>query len=76
MSIAKEKKKWNYQYHYPEQKEIFKGLGWGDMALIARKTGFTPEYIGMMAAGSRKITPEVRLLVEKMTLLRQEMQNL
>lgn len=76
MSTVAEKKKYNYCYDYPEQREMFKNLVNSDLSLISKKTGLTRQYIGMMSRGERKITPDVLALVEKIRPLRQEMINI
>ena len=73
MSTVTEKKKYNYCYDYPEQREMFENLDNSDLALISKKTGLTRQYIGMMSRGERKITNEVQSLVDKIKPLRQKM---
>lgn len=76
MSTVTEKKKYNYCYDYPEQRELFKNLVNSDLTLISEKTGLTRQYIGMMSRGERKITPEVQVLVEKIKPLRKELSSI
>jgi hypothetical protein len=75
MSTLPEKKNYKYCYDYPEQRNFFNKLDNSDLTLIAKKTGFTRQYIGMMASGKRKITPEAQKLAEKLSGLREEMNN-
>lgn len=76
MSIAGEKKKWDYRYSYPEQIILFKDLKSAEINLIASKTGLTRQYVYMMSTGKRKLHPEVEVLVNKLAKLRQEMNSI
>lgn len=58
------KKPSDYTYDYPEQRVLAKKLRKGDLEIVARKTKRSYGYIAQMTSGKRRMTTDVRRIIE------------
>ncbi len=70
------KKKWNYTYDFPEQRELCAPLNGEDKRLIAEKIGCTRGHVISICNGRRRMKPEVKSLVEQILKLKQQMKSI
>lgn len=59
------KTKKQYFYDFPEQRELSKGLRYGDMEAIANKTGYKRNTISEMCSGRRKMNDKVKSVIKQ-----------
>jgi len=69
------KKPSDYTYDYPEQRELAKTLRISDKSYIARLTGYSETHISYMCDGKRRMKPEVKQIIEKLNLMRREIET-
>ena len=70
------KKPSDYSYDYPEQREISKGLRFGDAIIISQKTKYSSVMIGNMLSGTRKMTPRVKKIIDQLLLINKQIENI
>ncbi len=65
-----------YTYEYQEQIEIAKGLKYGDIKIIAEKTGYSMPVVSQMCSGIRKMNDSVKKVVEQLVLINKQIDNI